>query len=304
MFTANTMAAVSEALGMALPGSASPPAVDPRRGDLAERSGEAVMRLLEAGLRPRQILTIDAFENAFAVVMALGGSTNAVLHLLAIAHEACVELSLDDFDRTGRRVPHIADMKPHGRYHRSDPDGIGGLPVVMRELLEADRLHGDCLTVTGQTVAENLAALDAPRPDGSVVHPLSEPIHADGGIAVLSGSLAPDGAVVKIAGLDEEHFEGTARVFDDEHAEPPPGWLEVPATPLPDRCPGQVRPPRDGRRPGGRHRALTPPIARSVAARIHARSGFAVPWPRQAGRRWSSPSEPLLGADGSYPPTI
>jgi dihydroxy-acid dehydratase len=216
MFTANTMAAVSEALGMALPGSASAPAVDRRRDDLAYETGRAVVRLLELGIRPRQILSKEAFENAIAVVMALGGSTNAVLHLLAIANEARVELTLDDFDRVGRRVPHIADTKPHGRYHMSDVDRIGGVPVVMRELLEAGLLHGDCLTVTGRTLADNLASLTPPAPDGDVIHPLSAPIHADGGIAILRGSLAPEGSVVKVAGLDVERFEGTARVFDGE----------------------------------------------------------------------------------------
>jgi dihydroxy-acid dehydratase len=218
MFTANTMASVGEALGMSLPGSASAPAVDRRRDDFAYESGRAVIRLLEQGIRPRQIMTKEAFENAIAVVMALGGSTNAVLHLLAIAYEARVELDLSDFDRVGRRVPHIADTKPHGKYHMTDIDRIGGVPVVMRELLEAGLIHGDCLTVTGRTVAENLAALDPPKPDGSVVHGLDQPIHADGGIAILHGSLAPKGAVVKVAGMDSLRFEGTARVFDGEEA--------------------------------------------------------------------------------------
>ena len=216
MFTANTMASVAEALGMALPGSSSAPAVDRRREDFAYASGQAVVRLFEAGIRPRQILTKEAFHNAMAVVNALGGSTNAVLHLLAIANEARVELELEDFNRVGRRVPHIADTKPHGRFHMTDVDRIGGVPVVMRELLEAGLLDGDCLTVTGRMVAENLAALDPPAPDGEVVHPLSRPIHPQGGIAVLRGSLAPNGAVVKIAGLDNLRFEGTARVFDGE----------------------------------------------------------------------------------------
>jgi dihydroxy-acid dehydratase len=216
MFTANTMASVSEALGMALPGSASAPAVDRRRDDYAFASGQAVIGLLKAGIRPRQIMTKEAFENAIAVTMALGGSTNAVLHLLGIAHEARVELALDDFNRVGRRVPHIADTKPHGRYHMVDLDRIGGVPVVMRELLEAGLIHGECLTVTGKTVAENLAALDPPAVDGAVVHPVSQPIHADGGIAILSGSLAPKGAVVKVAGIDRDRFDGTARVFDGE----------------------------------------------------------------------------------------
>jgi dihydroxy-acid dehydratase len=216
MFTANTMASVGEALGMSLPGSASPPAIDPRRDDFARRSGEAVVRLLELGIRPRQIMTKEAFENAIAVVMALGGSTNAVLHLLAIANEARVDLNLADFDRVGKRVPHIADTKPHGKYHMVDLDRVGGVPAVMRELLEADLLHGDCLTVTGKTMAENLAELDPPAPDGAVFHPVTQPIHADGGIAILHGSLAPKGAVVKVAGLDVERFEGIARVFDGE----------------------------------------------------------------------------------------
>jgi dihydroxy-acid dehydratase len=218
MFTANTMASIGEALGMSLPGSASAPAVDRRRDDFAQASGEAVVRLLELGLRPRQIMTKEAFENAIAVTMALGGSTNAVLHLLAIANEARVDLQLDDFNRVAQRVPHIADTKPHGRYHMSDIDRIGGVPVVMKELLDAGLLHGDCLTVTGRTMAENLAEISPPAPDGSVVHRLSDPIHEVGGIAVLTGSLAPKGAVVKIAGIDFDRFEGIARVFDGEAA--------------------------------------------------------------------------------------
>jgi dihydroxy-acid dehydratase len=216
MFTANTMASAAEALGMSLPGSSSAPAVDRRRDDFAYASGQTVMQLLEQNIRPRQILTKEAFENAIAVGMAVGGSTNLVLHLLAIAFEAGVELDLDDFNRIGARVPHIADMKPHGKYHMVDLDRIGGVPVVMRELLDAGLLHGDCLTVTGKTVAENLAELDAPTPDGAVVHPLSAPIHTQGGIAVLRGSLAPKGSVVKVAGIDELRFQGTARVFDGE----------------------------------------------------------------------------------------
>jgi dihydroxy-acid dehydratase len=216
MFTANTMASVGEALGMSLPGSASAPAVDRRRDDYAYESGRAVMNLLAEGIRPRQIMTKQAFENAIAVVMALGGSTNAVLHLLAIAHEAHVELELEDFNRIAERVPHIADTKPHGKYHMTDVDRIGGVPVVMRELLEAGLIHGDCLTVTGRTVAENLDALKPARPDGEVVHRLTEPLNEHGGIAVLRGSLAPQGAVVKVAGIDHPRFEGTARVFDGE----------------------------------------------------------------------------------------
>jgi dihydroxy-acid dehydratase len=210
------MASISEALGMALPGSASPPAIDPKRDELARESGKAVIKLLEAGIRPRDIMTKAAFENAIAVTMALGGSTNAVLHLLAIANEARVELTLDDFNRVGRRVPHIADTKPHGRFHMVDVDRVGGVPMVMRELLEAGLLNGDCMTVTGRTMAENLASLDPPAPDGIVVRPISDPIHADGGIAILTGTLAPSGAVVKVAGIDQDRFEGTARVFDGE----------------------------------------------------------------------------------------
>ncbi len=216
MFTANTMASVGEALGMSLPGSASPPAVDRRRDDFAYESGRAVIRLLEQGIRPRHIMTKEAFENAIAVVMALGGSTNAVLHLLAIAYEAQVDLELDDFNKVAKRVPHLADTKPHGKYHMFDVDRIGGVPVLMRELLQAGLIHGDCLTVTGKTVAENLAALDPPPPDGDVIHPLDKPIHADGGIAILRGTLAPKGSVVKVAGIDTPSFDGTARVFDGE----------------------------------------------------------------------------------------
>ncbi|MGH9211289.1 MAG: dihydroxy-acid dehydratase [Acidimicrobiales bacterium] len=216
MFTANTMASAAEALGMSLPGSASAPAVDRRRDDAAFASGQAVVSLLAKGIRPRQILTREAFENAIAVVMALGGSTNAVLHLLAIAAEAQVELELDDFNRVAARVPHIADTKPAGKYHMTDVDRVGGVPVVMRHLLEAGLLHGDCLTVTGRTMAENLAELAPPAPDGDVIRRLDTPIHAIGGIAVLTGSLAPNGAVVKVAGITFSRFEGTARVFDGE----------------------------------------------------------------------------------------
>ena len=218
MFTANTMASVAEALGMALPASASPPAIDDRRGQHAFEAGRAVVALLEAGLTPRGIMTKEAFENAIAVTMALGGSTNAVLHLLAIAYEARVDLTIDDFDRVGRRVPHIADMKPHGRFHMSDLDSVGGVPVVMRELLEAGLLHGECRTVTGRSIAENLAELAPPPPDGVVVKPLSRPIHSQGGIAILRGSLAPQGSVVKVAGIDGARFEGRARVFEGEEA--------------------------------------------------------------------------------------
>ena len=218
MFTANTMAAVGEALGMSLPGSASAPAVDRRRDDYALASGEAVIELLRRNIRPRDIMTKEAFENAIAVVMSLGGSTNAVLHLLAIANEARVDLELEDFNRIAAKVPHLADTKPHGKYHMTDLDRIGGVPVVMKQLLDAGLLHGDCMTVTGRTVAENLAALDVPAPDGDVVHQMDNPINPVGGIAVLTGSLAPKGSVVKVAGIDSYFFDGTARVFDGEAA--------------------------------------------------------------------------------------
>jgi dihydroxy-acid dehydratase len=218
MFTANTMASVGEALGMSLLGSASVPSVDPRRDQFAYDSGIAVLNLLDQGITARMIMTKPAFENAIAVVMALGGSTNAVLHLLAIAHEARVPLELDDFNKVAKRVPHLADMKPHGKFHMSDLDKIGGVPVVLAHLLENDLLHGDVLTVSGKTMAENLAELGAPKPDGRVVYDLRHPIHERGGIAVLTGTLAPKGAVVKVAGLDTFEFTGTARVFDGEDA--------------------------------------------------------------------------------------
>ncbi len=218
MFTANTMSSIAEAIGMSLPGTASPPAIDGRREGDAERAGAAVVEQLRLGITPRRIMTKQAFENAIAVTSALGGSTNAVLHLLALANEARVELDLADFNRIADRVPHIADMKPGGKFHMSDLDRVGGVPVVMKLLLDAGLLHGDVLTVTGKTMAENLAELDPPAADGVVVHPLDAPIHGAGGINVLTGSLAPQGAVVKVAGLSDAqmHFEGPARVFDDE----------------------------------------------------------------------------------------
>jgi len=218
MFTANTMASVGEALGMSLPGSSSAPAVDRRRDDAAYASGQAVIELVRRNIRPRDIMTKEAFENAIAVVNALGGSTNAVLHLLAIANEARVELDLEDFNRIAAKVPHLADTKPHGRFHMVDVDPIGGIPVVLKQLLDAGLLHGDVMTVTGKTMAENLAELSIPEPDGEVIHRLDDPIHAQGGIAILTGSLAPKGSVVKVAGIDTLHFDGTARVFDGEAA--------------------------------------------------------------------------------------
>jgi len=215
MFTANTMASVGEAIGMSLPGSASVPAVDSRLDDYARKSGEAVVALLGADIRPRDIMTREAFENAITTVMALGGSTNAVLHLMAIAHEAGVDLTLEDFDEISRRTPHIGDMKPFGRYHMVDLDRIGGVPVVLRALLDAGLLHGDVMTVTGRTMAENLEGVTVPD-DQDVLLPMDEPLASQGGIAILRGSVAPGGAVVKIAGIDLDVFEGTARVFNDE----------------------------------------------------------------------------------------
>ncbi|WP_036971750.1 dihydroxy-acid dehydratase [Promicromonospora kroppenstedtii] len=216
MYTANTMASAAEALGMSLPGSAAPPAADRRRDTWAHRSGEAVVNLLRKGITARDILTKEAFENAIAVVMAFGGSTNAVLHLLAIAHEAEVELTLDDFSRVADRVPHLGDLKPFGQYVMNDVDRIGGVPVVMKALLDAGLLHGDALTVTGRTMAENLADIAPPDPDGKILRAMDNPIHRTGGITILSGSLAPQGAVVKSAGFDSDVFEGTARVFERE----------------------------------------------------------------------------------------
>jgi dihydroxy-acid dehydratase len=218
MYTANTMASAAEALGMSLPGSASPVAIDKRRDEYARRSGEAVVEMLRRGITTSDILTKEAFENAIAVVMAFGGSTNAVLHLLAIAWEANVKLTLADFTRVGQKVPHLADVKPFGRHVMKHVDEIGGVPVVMKALLDAGLLHGDCLTVTGQTMAENLAHIEPPDPDGKVLRAMNNPIHPTGGITILHGSLAPEGAVVKSAGFDSDVFEGTARVFERERA--------------------------------------------------------------------------------------
>lgn len=218
MYTANTMASVAEALGLSLPGSAAPPSADRRRDYFAHRSGEAVVNLLRQGITTRDILTKEAFENAIALAMALGGSTNVVLHLLAIAREADVELSLHDFNRIGDKVPHVADMKPFGQYVMNDVDRHGGIPVIMKAMLDEGLLHGDALTVTGKTLAENLAELDPDPVDGTVIHSFDNPIHEKGGITILHGSIAPEGAVVKSAGFDGNVFEGPARVFERERA--------------------------------------------------------------------------------------
>lgn len=218
MYTANTMASVAEALGMSLPGSAAPPSADRRRDYFAHRSGEAVVNLIAKGITARDIMTKEAFENAISVVMAFGGSTNAVLHLLAIAREAEVDLQLSDFNRIADRVPHLGDLKPFGRFVMNDVDRVGGVPVVMKALLDAGLLHGDVMTVTGRTMRENLEAMDLAALDGTVIRTLDDPIHATGGISVLHGSLAPEGAVVKTAGFDLDVFEGPARVFERERA--------------------------------------------------------------------------------------
>ena len=218
MYTANTMAAIGEALGVSLPGSAAPPAVDRRRDAYAIKSGEAVVNLIRLGITTRQILTKKAFENAITVLMALGGSTNAVLHLLAIAHEADVELTLEDFNRIGSKVPLLGDLKPFGKFVMTDLDRVGGIPVVLKILLDAGFLHGDTLTVTGKTMAENLADINPPFPDGVVLHSAEQPLSKDVGITILGGSLAPEGAVCKTAGIGIENFEGPARVFEREQS--------------------------------------------------------------------------------------
>ena len=218
MYTANTMASVGEALGMSIPGSASPPSADRRRDYYAHKSGEAVVNMLRLGITARDIMTKEAFENAIAVVMAFGGSTNAVLHLLAIANEAEVDLTLDDFSRVAAKVPHLGDLKPFGQFVMNDVDRVGGVPAVMNTLLEAGLMHGDVMTVTGKTLAENMAELKPATIDGRVVRALNNPIHKSGGITILKGSLAPEGAVVKSAGFDDDVFEATARVFDRERA--------------------------------------------------------------------------------------
>jgi dihydroxy-acid dehydratase len=218
MYTANTMATVGEAIGLSLPGSAAPPAVDRRRDSYAVKSGAAVVELIRQGITTRDILSKRAFENAITALMALGGSTNAVLHLLAIAHEAKVDLTLDDFHRIGSKVPLLGDLKPFGRFVMSDVDKVGGIPVVLKALLDAGLLHGDCLTVTGKTMAENLADINPPDPDGEILRAVKSPIGVSGGITILSGSLAKDGAVTKVAGVGVDSFEGPARVFDREQS--------------------------------------------------------------------------------------
>jgi dihydroxy-acid dehydratase len=218
MYTANTMSSIAEALGMSLPGSASPASFDRRRDLYAHRSGEAVVSMLRQGLRSSDILTLEAFENAITILMALGGSTNAVLHLLAIANEAGVPLTLDDFNRIGDKTPHVGDLKPFGHYVMNDVDRHGGIPVLLKALLDEGLLHGDAVTVTGKTMAENLKELNPDAIDGEVLREFSNPVHPTGGITILKGSMAPEGAVVKTAGFDLATFEGPARVFERERA--------------------------------------------------------------------------------------
>ena len=218
MYTANTMASIAEAIGMSLPGSAAPPSADRRRDSWAERSGEAVVNLIAKGITARQIMTKKAFENAISVLMAFGGSTNAILHLLAIAREAEVDLTLDDFNVIADRVPHLGDLKPFGQYVMNDVDKVGGVPVLMKALLDAGLLHGDVLTVTGKTMAENLEGINPPDPDGKIIRAMNNPIHKTGGISILKGSMAPEGAVVKTAGFDLAEFTGPAKVFERETA--------------------------------------------------------------------------------------
>jgi dihydroxy-acid dehydratase len=218
MYTANTMAAIGEAIGLSLPGSAAPPAIDRRRDDYAIKSGEAVVELIRLGITTRMILTKKAFENAITILMALGGSTNAVLHLLAIAHEADVALELEDFQRIGAKVPLLGDLKPFGKYVMTDVDRVGGIPVVLRALLDAGLLHGDCLTVTGKTMAENLKDIAPPDPDGEILKAIKNPLAVGGGITILGGSLAPEGAVCKTAGIGVDLFEGPAKVFEREQS--------------------------------------------------------------------------------------
>jgi dihydroxy-acid dehydratase len=218
MYTANTMASAIEALGLSLPNSSAQEAISSAKAADCRRAGEAVVALLERGIKPSDILSKEAFENAITTVIALGGSTNAVLHLLAIAHEARVPLTLDDFTRIGDRTPVLADLRPSGRYMMSELIRIGGIQPLQKTLLEARLLHGDCLTVTGRTVAENLAAVGPYPLDQTIVRPLDDPLKADSHLAVLYGNLAPEGAVAKITGKEGTRFEGRARVFDDEYA--------------------------------------------------------------------------------------
>lgn len=219
MFTANTMASISEALGIALPGSASPPAEDERRDKMVYDTGVACGRALELGIKPRDVLTFEAFENAIVMLNAIGGSTNAILHLLAISHEAKVNLDYDDFERVRRKVPHIADLKPGGMYVMNDLDKVGGVPLMLKKLLDRKLLHENCLTITGKTMKQNLDSIVLPPSNDDIVKPLANPLHQTGTAVILKGSLAPDGAVVKMSGVKITKFTGKAKCFDrEEHA--------------------------------------------------------------------------------------
>ncbi len=216
MFTANTMASISEAIGLALPGSASPPAEDDRRGKMVYDTGVACVQLLEQNIRPSQILTFEAFENAITMLNAVGGSTNGILHLLALSNEVGIKLTYDDFERVRKKTPHVADMKPGGSYVMNSLDKIGGIPFVLKKLLDKGLLHEDCITVTGKTIKENLQSMSIPEPQQQIVRSVENPIHSVGTAVILKGSLAPDGAVIKTAGVEMTKFTGTARVFDRE----------------------------------------------------------------------------------------
>ncbi|MCD8844349.1 dihydroxy-acid dehydratase [Staphylococcus gallinarum] len=217
MFTANTMASAIEAMGMSLPGSASHPAVSANKAKDSRAAGKAVYRLLEQGIYPKDIMTKEAFENAITIVMALGGSTNAILHLLAIAQSADVDLTLDDFEKVRKRVPHIADLRPSGKYVMAHLDEVGGIPAVMKLLYDKGLIHGDCMTVTGKTVAENLADQE-PLTDNKSIIDFDNPKYPTGPLVILKGNLAPEGAVAKISGLSVTYIKGPARVFDSEPA--------------------------------------------------------------------------------------
>ncbi|MEM3089485.1 MAG: dihydroxy-acid dehydratase [Candidatus Nitrosotenuis sp.] len=217
MFTANTMASISEALGISLPGSASPPAEDERRDKMVYDTGVAAAKLLELGIKPRDILTFEAFENAITILNAIGGSTNAILHLLAISHEARVKLTYDDFERVRKRVPHIADLKPGGMYVMNDLDKVGGVPLMLKKLLDRKLLHENTITVTGKTMKQNLDSITIPpQPNSNIVKPLDSPLYKAGTAVILKGTLAPDGAVVKMSGVKITKFSGNAKVFDRE----------------------------------------------------------------------------------------
>ncbi|RAV09763.1 dihydroxy-acid dehydratase [Paenibacillus contaminans] len=218
MYTANTMASAAEALGISLPGSSSTPAISPDKAAECAEAGKTVIELLRNGIYPRDIMTKKAFENAITVVMALGGSTNAFLHLLAIAHSVQVDLTLDDFERIRVKVPHIADLKPSGKYVMQDLNDIGGVPGVMKLLLEQGLLHGDCMTVTGKTLAENLAEAAPLNEDQDIIRPLDSPLKPTGPLVVLRGNLAPEGAIAKMSGMKQLRFTGPARVYDSEES--------------------------------------------------------------------------------------